>query len=339
MLNSEETNLRSIMDERLSTWAFALQGTLQKAVNQQWPTEIGNWPLLRSFTAEGYRWRDAYLFIVLRNSQSQIPTIGETKETPAKWGMPDEAPSISNIDTLLDRAQQGCALGSQDAVFLVSTVGNGRQVQEDIGLWTTADKALWSHTLTRVLTRHLVLNVQNHAAQQQRLTEIAREQQRLDRAVKLKKLSDQLEEFETTTSMTPQQRGKRFETWLGDLFAVYALETKLNIINSGEQIDFTFWKGDLFVVGEARWLATEVDPPQVRDYFEKLRERPSFAVGLLISISGFTEAALDVLRKRSGERLVLTLDHTQIQNILKGKPEFSDWLSKALRERLEHPSR
>jgi hypothetical protein len=146
-----------------------------------------------------------------------------------------------------------------------------------------------------------------------------------------------LAELQATQDMTPRVRGKRFEGWLGDLFRIYKLDPTLDVVNDGEQIDFTFWKGDLFVVGEARWRTEAVEAKDVRDFFGKLTDRPSFAIGLMISISGFTEPALQYIGKHSGERAVLTLTGAGLEANLSGQPELSDWLDQALRARLEHP--
>jgi hypothetical protein len=238
----------------------------------------------------------------------------------------------------LDAVHRACGLRDDDAVFLISTAGAGNRPEEDFKKWSAEDRALWSRALNRVLGRHDALNVRNQAARQVQLAAAAAETLRSERAARLRALSILLSTLEADVSISPQKRGKRFEEWLGDLFDVYSLEKTLNVINSGEQIDFTFWKGDLFVIGEARWHTLAVDAPQVRDFFEKLRERPSFAVGLLISMSGLTDGALDALRKRSGDRLVLTLDRDGLRDVLQLRPEFTDWLSRALRERLEHPN-
>ena len=144
--------------------------------------------------------------------------------------------------------------------------------------------------------------------------------------------------MESDQTVTPQIRDKQFEDWLGALFRLYNLAPTLNVINEGEQIDFTFWINSLFVVGEARWPKEPVDTKQIRDFFGELLERPAFVVGLIIAMGGFTEPGVNYVRKRSGERTVLWLTRENLQDqILRAEPELPEWLDTTLRERLEHP--
>jgi len=279
---------------------------------------------------------------------------GAVRDVPADWNLDAQSFTAANIDNALVAVRRWASVRDQDAVVIVPARGEGRLADVDFATWSDDEKQLWTHQIDDVLRRHAAQIVRNHAAHQKRLEALLSAQRREERSVKLKALADEFGALAGSlriarqrggkrplgsTRLTPQQRGKRFEAWLGNLFEVYALDRTLDVVNPGEQIDFTFWMGALFVVGEARWRKEEVDPKQVRDFFEKLRERPAFTVGLLISISGFTEASLDVLRKRSGERVVLTLQGERLNDILAGTPEFPDWLIRTLRERLEHPNR
>jgi hypothetical protein len=135
----------------------------------------------------------------------------------------------------------------------------------------------------------------------------------------------------------PQVRGQRFEPWLGELFETEHLESTLNVQNKGEQIDFTFWVDSLFVIGEARWLQEPVDEKQLRDFFGKLHLRPAFVVGLVISMSGFTAPARELVRSLTRDRTILTMTRSDLEQILSGQSTLRAWLRHALRERLEHP--
>jgi len=150
-------------------------------------------------------------------------------------------------------------------------------------------------------------------------------------------LQETLRELETSPDLTPQQRGKLFEEWLGQWFRLYGAMPTLDVRNDGEQIDFTLWVGNLFVIGEARWLKGPVDCPQVRDFFGKLLNRPPFVIGMVISMAGFTHPALEYLRMRSGDRTVLTMTGEERWQTLRGNPELPSWFTQAVRSRLEHP--
>jgi hypothetical protein len=163
------------------------------------------------------------------------------------------------------------------------------------------------------------------------------------RKSKLVALSAELSVIEASVDVPPARRknvrGTRFEKWLGDFFGAFGFKPNLNVVNPGEQIDFTDWLQNIFVIGEARWRAEPVGEDQVRDLFGKLAERPPFAIGLIISMSGFTDEALQYIQRMSGQRTMLTLDRSQLEQILAGAVALYDWLASALRERLEHPAR
>ncbi|MCH8853066.1 MAG: restriction endonuclease [Planctomycetes bacterium] len=150
-------------------------------------------------------------------------------------------------------------------------------------------------------------------------------------------LQEMLTALEALYEARPQKRGKEFERWIDQWLSLYKLSPVLDIQSPGEQIDFTFWHGDLFVLGEARWRKKPVSITQIRDFFGKLLDRPPFAIGLVISMSGFTGPALDYLEKHSGDRTVLTMDREAVELLLKGSPELGDWLRTTLRSKLERP--
>lgn len=141
------------------------------------------------------------------------------------------------------------------------------------------------------------------------------------------------------SSLAPQARGTALEPLLRDLLHVYGLNPVLNVTNSGEQLDVTFWHGQMFVIAEARWRADPVDTPQMRDFFGKLVERPPFTIGLMLSFSNFTGPALEYLSRHSGERTVLPATRGDLDCWLTAEPELPEWLARALRSRLEHPQR
>ena len=171
--------------------------------------------------------------------------------------------------------------------------------------------------------------------EQQRMAARARAESAMRRR-SLNALSGDLEALDTS-SMTPQARGLAFERWLGGFLRVYGVSPSLNVVNCGEQIDVTFWHGQLFVIGEARWRAMPVDTPQVRDFFGKLLERPPFTLGLVLSLGGFTEPAAGYLSRHAGSRTVLMASRGDLAAWLAASPEFPAWLELNLRRRLDHP--
>lgn len=97
--------------------------------------------------------------------------------------------------------------------------------------------------------------------------------------------------LELQMSQNPQQRGRDFEPLLADLLMLFDMEPRLAYVAGSEQIDgsLSFDTNDYVV--EAKWLAEAVDRPTVDVFQTKVGFKGKNALGLFISVSGFTRAA------------------------------------------------
>jgi hypothetical protein len=84
-------------------------------------------------------------------------------------------------------------------------------------------------------------------------------------------------------------RGYAFESLLADLFLLYDLEPRLAYTLVTEQIDgsYTFDTDDYIV--EARWRADPADRGDGDIFAKKVQRKGKNAVGLFVSVNGFTE--------------------------------------------------
>lgn len=179
---------------------------------------------------------------------------------------------------------------------------------------------------------------QLRALQEKHRTDIIAERVfRQQRAIRYRRLLQSLEALDFDPALTAQQRGKRFECWFGELFAAESLKHTLDVRNECEQLDFTVSFGNLFAIGEVRWLSAPVDTRQVRDFFGKLSDRPPFVIGILVSMSGCSRPALNWLATHSHERTVVTFTRTSLQMAISSDVAFSQTVVGELNERLEHP--
>ena len=172
--------------------------------------------------------------------------------------------------------------------------------------------------------------------QKETIEKLVAQEEKQRRSVLLTELREEFLKLEADSMLSPQTRGKLFESWLARFFEVWGFQTTLDIVNDWEQIDFTFWLGNLFVVAEARWLSRPVDSPQVRDFFGKLLDRPPFVIGLLISVSGFTDPSLKWLSNQSGNRTVLRLTRIDLMDAMAGTDDLDVILMSRLSSVLEH---
>lgn len=94
-----------------------------------------------------------------------------------------------------------------------------------------------------------------------------------------------------------QKRGKALEPLLTAFFVLFDMEPRLSYSLEREQIDGSLsYDTDDYIV-EARWRKDPVDRGDADIFATKVRRKGKNAVGLFVSVNGFTKAARDNTRK------------------------------------------
>jgi hypothetical protein len=141
-----------------------------------------------------------------------------------------------------------------------------------------------------------------------------------------------LSRFTTLQAATDRrQRGKDFERLLTDFFALFDMEPRLSYSLEREQIDGSLsFDTDDYIV-EARWRDEPVDRGDADIFATKVRRKWKNAVGLFISVMGFTKPALDQYREATpfivmdGTDLYLALDQrVRLDDLLKSKKRHAN---------------
>jgi hypothetical protein len=129
----------------------------------------------------------------------------------------------------------------------------------------------------------------------------------------------------------PHQRGYQFEFLLNELFLLYDLEPRLAYKLAHEQIDgsFTFDTDDYIV--EARWRVDPADRPDGDVFAKKVERKGKNAVGLFISVNGFTEALRKVFSESTpfvimnGADLYAVLDNrVRLDDLIRAKKRHAN---------------
>jgi hypothetical protein len=128
-----------------------------------------------------------------------------------------------------------------------------------------------------------------------------------------------------------QKRGKSFERLLTDFFALFDMEPRLAYDLEREQIDGSLsFDTDDYVI-EARWRKDPVDRGDADIFATKVRRKGKNAVGLFVSVNGFTRAALGQYYEATpfitmdGADLYLTLDQRiRLDDLLKSKKRHAN---------------
>jgi hypothetical protein len=120
-----------------------------------------------------------------------------------------------------------------------------------------------------------------------------------------------------------QARGYAFESLLADLFLLYDLEPRLAYSLELEQIDGSFsYDTDDYIV-EARWRDKPVDRGDGDIFAAKVKSKGKNAMGLMVSISGFTSALTERFKESTP---FMTLDGNDLYTVLDDRIRLDDLL-------------
>jgi hypothetical protein len=106
------------------------------------------------------------------------------------------------------------------------------------------------------------------------------------------------------TNYEPQRRGYKFEAFLNQLFGAHKLAPREAFRNRGEQIDGSFVHRHETFLLEAKWQTKEVAVQSLWAFAGKVETKATWARGLFVSVSGFTEDGLHAFRQGKPTPLV-----------------------------------
>ena len=106
------------------------------------------------------------------------------------------------------------------------------------------------------------------------------------------------------TNFDAQKRGYEFERFLNSLFKAHNLTPREAFRNRGEQIDGSFIHRHETFLLEAKWQTKEVAVQALWAFAGKVETKATWARGLFISESGFTEDGLHAFRQGKPTPLV-----------------------------------
>ena len=131
----------------------------------------------------------------------------------------------------------------------------------------------------------------------------------------------------------PQKRGKAFEILLNSLFELWDLDPRASYSLQHQQIDgaFTFRTDDYIL--EARWTDELTQPKALNDFEAKVNRKARNTLGLFISISGFTDGAVN--EHSHVQTPLILMDGTDLMPILEGRIELTEVLLRKRRHAAE----
>jgi hypothetical protein len=125
-----------------------------------------------------------------------------------------------------------------------------------------------------------------------------------------------------------QKAGREFEPFLNQLFRLFDLDPRLSYSLPYEQIDGSItYDTDVYIV-EAKWLKEPVEVHYLGSFVEKVRHKGKNALGLYISMHGFTKGA----KERYAEgTCFITMEGIDLFAVLDGHIALDELLSRKKR--------
>lgn len=145
-------------------------------------------------------------------------------------------------------------------------------------------------------------------------------------AGKLAALKDQFMELGKMENR--QKAGLLFEPFLNELFHLFDLEPRLSYVLKSEQIDGSLaFDTDDYII-EAKWWKGPVEVEDVDKFDAKVRRKGKNALGLFISVNGFTDGAREEYGKRTS---FITMDGADLYCVLEGRIALDELLRRKKR--------
>ena len=136
------------------------------------------------------------------------------------------------------------------------------------------------------------------------------------------------------SQLDPQQRGLRFENFLGELFESFGLAPRGDLRLVGEQIDGSFkLNGQTYLV-EAKWHGPKIGFRDLMTFSGKVAGKASWARGLFVSYSGFTAEGQEAFTRGRQTNLICA-DGLDLYEVLSRRMSLVEILEQKERRAVE----
>jgi hypothetical protein len=189
----------------------------------------------------------------------------------------------------------------------------------DLQNWEdSADKIKAAHDAVSKLRVHHERQQEeiDHEAERQKAQEsFQKHQEEVSRSQRtLQQLSEQLNEL--GKRLGTQKAGYDFQSWFFDLLDFSEIPNRKPYVHEGRQIDGSLTLAGTTYLVELKFTASQADATDIDTFYKKVTDKADNTMGIMVSISGYTQVAT---KEASGARTpILLLDHGHIYLILGG---------------------
>lgn len=143
----------------------------------------------------------------------------------------------------------------------------------------------------------------------------------------LQQLSEQLNDL--GKRLGTQQAGYDFQTWFFDLLDFSEISNRKPYSHEGRQIDGSLTLAGTTYLVELKFKSSQADATDVDTFFKKITSKADNTMGIMISISGYSQVAK---KEASGSRTpILLLDHGHVYLVLSGIMGLADIIDRVRR--------
>jgi hypothetical protein len=281
--------------------------------------------------------RDALAVVVWNKRPFESYLRTALRESPELLaGLPFAEPKRVVADLLVDRLVEKERKYQQVAITLMLEVASLESFPNIEQIKDEEDRALRLAEARQAVARlrHLTKDFAGALTERERI--LADEESRKAQREAQRRFSDEIEGLrerflQLQQEVDRQKRGKELERLLTDYFVLFDMEPRLSYSLEREQIDGSLsYDTDDYIV-EARWREDPVDRGDADIFAAKVRRKGKNAVGLFVSVAGFTRPALDQYREATpfivmdGNDLYLTLDQrVRLDDLIKNKKRHAN---------------
>jgi hypothetical protein len=141
-------------------------------------------------------------------------------------------------------------------------------------------------------------------------------------------------DFLEVDKLPPQQRGFAFEKFLNQLFEIYGFAPRNSFRIVGEQIDGSFEiNSDVYLL-EAKWQSKPTSQDDLLVFRGKVEAKSTWARGLFISVSGFSQDGLTAFSKGKATNII-GMSGQDLYFILNGDVTLTEVINKKARSAAE----
>jgi hypothetical protein len=141
-------------------------------------------------------------------------------------------------------------------------------------------------------------------------------------------------DFLSLNTLTPQQRGFAFEKFLNELFLLFDLAPRNSFRITGEQIDGSFQINNNTYLMEAKWQTKPTAQNDLLIFRGKVEAKSTWARGLFVSNSGFTEDGLTAFSQGKATNII-GMDGQDLYFVMDGEISLIDAIDQKARRAVE----